>query len=142
MKTFVYKGQYSDRKWFVIDATGKVLGRMSSRIASILKGKHNPVYSPHIDVGDNVIVINAEKVRLTGKKASKKSYYHHSGYPGGLKEESFSKLIKEKPERIIYHAVKGMLPHNKLGRKMIKKLKVYSGGEHPHKAQMPVVLED
>lgn len=142
LKTFTYKGQYSDRKWFVVDAKGKVLGRMSSKIATILRGKHKPIFSPHIDVGDNVIVVNADKVRLSGKKASKKFYYHHSGYPGGLKEESFEKLIKEKPERIIYHAVKGMLPHNKLGRKMIKKLKVYSGEVHPHAPQKPEVLED
>ena len=141
MKTFVYKGEYKDRKWFLVDANGKVLGRMASRIASILRGKHKPIYSPHLDLGDNIIVVNAERVRLTGKKAKKKLYYHHTGYPGSLKSASFEKLIREKPEWVVYHAVWGMLPHNKLGRKMVKKLKIYRRSEHPHTAQKPQVLE-
>ncbi len=140
MKTFVYKGEYKDRKWFVVDATGKVLGRMASRIASIIRGKHKPIFTPHLDLGDHVIVINAEKVRLTGEKAKQKFYYHYSGYPGGLKKKGFEKLIKEKPEWVIYHAVWGMLPRNKIGRKMIKRLKIYSGSVHPHTAQKPEVL--
>jgi len=141
VKTFVHKGEYKDRRWFVVDATGKVLGRFASRIASIIRGKNKTMFSPHLDLGDHVIVINADKVRLTGRKAKNKSYYHHSGYPGGLKKESFEKLIREKPERIIYHAVWGMLPHNKLGRKMVKKLKIYRGADHPHTAQKPQLLE-
>ena len=141
MKTFVHKGEYKNRKWFLVDASGKVLGRMASRIASILRGKHKPIYTPHLDLGDHIIVINAGKVRLTGKKDKKKVYYHHTGYPGGLKAATFEKLIREKPEWIIYHAVWGMLPHNKLGRKMVKKLKIYRGSEHPHTAQKPEVLE-
>ena len=141
LKTFVYKGDYTDRKWFVVDASGKVLGRMASKIAIILKGKHNPIYSPHIDVGDHVIVLNAGKIHLTGKKAASKYYYRHTGYPGGLKKESFEKLIKDKPERVVHHAIWGMLPHNKLGRKMIKKLKIYSDDKHPHESQKPEILE-
>lgn len=141
MKTFVYKGEYKDRKWFIVDATGKVLGRMASRIATIMRGKHKPIFTPHLDLGDHVIVINAEKVRLTGKKTKQKFYYHHSGYPGGLKKSGFEKFIKEKPEWVIYHAVWGMLPRNKIGRKMIKRLKIYSGSAHPHAAQKPVSLE-
>ena len=124
-----------------MDATGKVLGRMASKVAAILRGKHKPIFSPHIDVGDHIIVINADKVRLTGKKSGKKYYYRHSGYPGGLKKEGFEKLISEKPEWIVYHAVRGMLPHNKLGRKMVKKIKIYRGSKHPHSAQKPKVLE-
>ena len=140
LKTFVYKGNYTDRKWFIVDASGKVLGRMASKIATILRGKHKVVYSPHIDVGDHVVVINAGKIHLTGKKAEDKYYYRHTGYPGGLKKESFEKLIQDKPERVIHHAIKGMLPHNKLGRKMIKKLKVYADDKHPHDAQKPEEL--
>jgi len=141
LKTFVYKGEYKDRKWFLVDANGKVLGRMASRIASILRGKHKPIYTPHLDLGDNIIVVNAERVRLSGKKPKKKLYYHHTGYPGSLKSASFEKLIREKPEWVFYHAVWGMLPHNKLGRKMVKKLKIYRGSEHPHTAQKPQILE-
>ncbi len=141
MNTFVHKGDYKDRNWYVVDATGKVLGRLASRVASILRGKHKPIFSHHIDVGDHVIIINADKIRLTGKKSTSKFYYHHSGYPGGLKKESYEKLIKEKPEWVVYHAVRGMLPHNKLGRKIVKKVKIYRGSEHPHKAQKPEILE-
>ena len=141
MKTYTVKGDYTDRKWYIMDAEGQVLGRMASQIASILRGKHKPVYSPHLDLGDFVIVINAEKIRLSGKKQEQKVYYHHSGYPGGLKAVPFSKMMEKKPERILEKAVKGMLPHNKLGRKMYKKLKIYVGSEHPHKAQQPEKYE-
>lgn len=141
LKTYTVKGDYTDRKWYIMDAEGQVLGRMASQIASILRGKHKPVYSPHLDLGDFVIVINAEKIRLSGKKQEQKVYYHHSGYPGGLKAVPFSKMMEKKPERILEKAVKGMLPHNKLGRKMYKKLKIYVGSEHPHKAQQPEKYE-
>ncbi|RKY84669.1 50S ribosomal protein L13 [candidate division KSB1 bacterium] len=140
MNTFFYKGKYTDRKWYLVDAEGKVLGRLASKIARILRGKHKVIYSPHIDVGDFIVVINADKIRLTGKKADKKIYYHHTGYPGGLKSVSFRKLIQEKPERVLENAVKGMLPKNPLGRRMFKKLKVYAGDKHPHIAQKPEVL--
>lgn len=141
MKTYTVKGDYTDRKWFIIDAEGQVLGRMASRIAAILRGKHKPVYSPYRDLGDFVIVINAEKIRLSGRKREQKVYYHHSGYPGGLKAVPFNRMIERKPERILEKAVKGMLPHNKLGRKMYKKLKIYKGKEHPHQAQKPEKYE-
>jgi len=140
LNTFFYKGKYTDRKWYLVDAEGKVLGRLASKIARILRGKHKVIYSPHIDVGDFIVVINADKIRLTGKKADKKIYYHHTGYPGGLKSVSFRKLIQEKPERVLENAVKGMLPKNPLGRRMFKKLKVYAGDKHPHIAQKPEVL--
>jgi len=130
-----------ERKWYVVDADGKVLGRLASNVATILKGKHKPLYAPNIDAGDHVIVINAGKVRLTGGKEEKKKYYRHSGYPGGLKVTSYTELMKRKPEEVIIHAVKGMLPHNRLGRAMIKKLHVYAGPEHPHAAQKPETLE-
>ena len=137
MKTFVVKGTYDDRRWFVVDASGMVLGRLATKIAHVLRGKHKPIYTPHLDVGDHVVVINAENIRLTGTKARKKKYYSYSGYPGGLKEESYLNVQRERPERIIMHAVKGMIPHNRLGRKMIKKLRVYRGSQHPHEAQNP-----
>jgi len=140
LKTYFYKGQYTDRKWYLADAQGMVLGRLASKIAQILRGKHKPIYAPYMDVGDFVVVVNADKVRLTGRKEEKKIYYHHSGYMGGLKSVGYKKLKQEKPERIIRLAVKGMLPKNSLGRKMFKKLKVYSGDKHPHKAQQPETL--
>lgn len=124
----------------MIDAEGKVLGRLASEIAKILRGKHKPHYSPHLDTGDHVVVINAEKIKVTGKKSSQKVYYHHTGYPGGLRSVSYAKLLQERPERVLEHAVKGMLPHNRLGRKMFKKLRVYAGSDHPHQAQRPEVL--
>ncbi len=130
-----------ERKWYVVDATGKVLGRLASRVATILRGKHKPEYAPHLDVGDHVIVINAEKVVLTGKKLEQKEYRRFSGYPGGLKRIKYEKLMKEKPEFVVEKAIKGMLPHTKLGRKMAKKLRVYRGPEHPHQAQKPEPLE-
>ena len=128
------------REWFVVDATDKVLGRLATEIAHVLKGKHKPTYATHIDVGDHVIVINAEKVRVTGKKAEQKVYYRHSGYPGGLRTIPFSKMMSDHPERILRKAVWGMLPHNRLGRSMFKKLRAYAGPEHRHAAQKPVLL--
>lgn len=130
-----------ERVWYLADADGRVLGRFASKIAQILRGKHKPIYSPHLDLGDYVIVVNAEKIRLTGDKEEKKVYYWHTGYPGGLKSKSFKDMIRDHPDRVIYHAVKGMLPHNRLGRRMIKKLKVYAGPDHPHGAQKPQILE-
>ncbi|WP_200774201.1 50S ribosomal protein L13 [Thermosyntropha lipolytica] len=130
-----------ERKWYVIDASGQPLGRLASEVAAILRGKHKPIYTPHVDTGDYVIVINAEKIVLTGDKLNKKMYRHHSGYPGGLKEMSYRDLLQKKPEKAIELAVKGMLPHNRLGRKMFKKLKVYRGSEHPHQAQKPEIRE-
>jgi len=140
LKTYFYKGQYTDRKWYLVDAQGMVLGRLASKIAQILRGKHKPIYAPYMDVGDFVVVVNADRVRLTGRKEEKKIYYHHSGYIGGLKSVGYKKLKQEKPERIISLAVKGMLPKNSLGRRMFKKLKVYRGDKHPHKAQQPETL--
>ncbi|MBI4618650.1 MAG: 50S ribosomal protein L13 [Desulfobacterales bacterium] len=140
MKTFSAKKSEVERKWYLIDANGKILGRMASEIAVRLRGKHNPIYTPHVDTGDFVIVINAEKVLLTGKKLKQKVYYRHSGYPGGLKSTTAEKLQQKKPEDLISLVVKGMLPKNSLGRNMIKKLKVYAGEEHPHQAQNPEIL--
>ncbi|HHY46324.1 MAG TPA: 50S ribosomal protein L13 [Firmicutes bacterium] len=128
-------------KWFVVDAQGKALGRIASRVAAILRGKHRPEYTPHMDLGDHVIVVNAEKVVLTGKKRAQKIYYRHSGYPGGLKAVGYDELLRTKPEKAIWLAVWGMLPHNRLGRKLIKKLRVYRGSEHPHTAQKPERLD-
>lgn len=141
MKTYMPKPDSIERKWFVVDAKGKTLGRLASHVAAILKGKHKPIYSPHMDTGDFVIVVNASEVELTGKKKQQKVYRRHSGYPGGLKEVSFERMIKEKPQKVIYEAVWGMIPHNRLGRKMITKLKVYGGPEHKHEAQKPEKLE-
>ncbi len=142
----IYKTQFLpkekvDRKWYVIDATGKTLGRLCSKIALKLQGKDKPNYTPHVDNGDFIIVINAEKIRVTGNKLEDKMYYHHSGYPGGLRETNLKKLLQTYPERVIMYATKGMLPKNRLGRKMLKKLKVYAGPEHPHKAQKPTPLD-
>ena len=130
-----------DRKWYVVDAAGKTLGRLCSKIAFKLQGKDKPNYTPHVDNGDFIIVINAEKIKVTGNKLQDKIYYHHSGYIGGLKEINLKKLLQTYPERVIFHAVKGMLPKSRLGRKMLKKLKVYAGPDHPHKAQKPIPLE-
>lgn len=140
MKTqFAKKGEV-DRKWYVLDANGMVLGRLASRIAAYLRGKTKPVFTPNVDTGDFVIVVNADKVRLTGRKLDEKVYYHHSGYPGGLKAETARERLNKNPERLIIDAVKGMLPKNRLGRAMLKKLKVYKGTEHPHTAQKPETL--
>jgi len=130
-----------ERKWYVVDAKGKPLGRVASQVAAILRGKHKPQFTPHVDTGDFVIVINASEVELTGKKATKKIYYRHSGYPGGLKATTAGDMRNNRPERMIELAVKGMLPKNSLGRKQFKKLKVYAGPEHPHQAQNPEVWE-
>lgn len=129
------------RDWFFVDADGKILGRLASEVAKILRGKHQPYYTPHWDLGDHVIVVNAKKVILTGQKEDAKIYYRHSGYPGGLKQETAAKLRERKPEELIYRAVRGMLPKNRLSREVIKKLHVYAGSEHPHGAQQPRRLE-
>ncbi len=141
MKSYIAKPAEVERKWYVVDAEGKTLGRLASEVASVLRGKNKPIYTPHVDCGDYVIVINAEKVEVTGKKRKEKIYKRHTGYPGGLRELSFEKLQAKKPEEIIKHAVKGMLPDGKLGRQMFKKLKVYAGPEHAHAAQKPETLE-
>ncbi len=141
MKTFMAKADDVQRKWYVVDAEGKTLGRLASVVASILRGKHKPIFTPNVDCGDHVIIINAEKIVLTGKKAVQKIHYRHSLYPGGLKSIPYGKLLKEKPEYALTKTIWGMLPHNRLGRKMIKKLRVYRGNEHPHQAQLPEKLE-
>jgi len=137
MATMMAKKDEIKRKWHLVDAKGKTLGRLASRIAILLRGKHKPTFTPHLDTGDFVVVINAEKVVLTGKKWKEKLYIHHSGYPGGLKSISAEKMWEKHPERLITMAVQGMLPKNKLGRKLIKKLKVYAGEAHPHQGQLP-----
>ncbi len=141
MKTFSAKPNEVKRDWYVVDAEGKTLGRLASEIARRLKGKHKPEYTPHVDTGDYIIVVNAEKVKVTGRKEQQKIYYHHSGYPGGIKAIPLAKQRAEHPERIIQAAVRGMLPKNPLGRAMLRKLKVYAGPEHNHQAQQPKVLE-
>jgi large subunit ribosomal protein L13 len=137
MKTFSAKPESVTHDWFVVDAADKVLGRVAAEIASRLRGKHKPEYTPHVDTGDFIVVVNAEKIRVTGNKAKDKKYYHHTGYIGGIKEISFEKLIDKAPERVIETAVKGMLPRGPLGRAMLRKLKVYAGDQHPHGAQQP-----
>lgn len=139
--TYVAKPSEIVRKWYVVDAEGQTLGRMASRIAAVLRGKHKPTYTPFIDTGDHVIVINADKVVLTGKKLDQKKHYYHTGYLGGLKAVGYRKMMQVSPERIVELAVKGMIPHNRLGRQIIKKLKVYRGSEHPHAAQGPEKLD-
>jgi len=141
VKTYVAKPATIDKKWYVVDASGKTLGRLSTVIADALRGKRKTIYTPNIDTGDFVVVVNAEKVVVTGRKAEQKMYYRHSGYPGGIKSESFARLIGRRPEEVLRRAVKGMLPHNKLGAAQLRKLKVYAGPEHPHEAQHPEVLE-
>jgi len=140
VKTYSPKPQDIDRKWYVVDANGLILGRLASKIAQVLHGKHKPIWAPHADVGDFIVVVNADKVRVTGRKAEQKLYIRHSGYPGGLKKTSYSKVLQTKPEQILREAVRGMLPHNRLGRKMLKKLKIYASTEHPHQAQTPESL--
>ncbi|HSA07573.1 MAG TPA: 50S ribosomal protein L13 [Candidatus Gastranaerophilales bacterium] len=141
-KTYSAKPREVEQKWYIIDAADKELGRLASLTANILRGKHKPEYTPHIDTGDFVIIINAEKVKVTGKKQTDKIYYSHSGYPGGLKSISFRDMIQKFPTRPVEKAVKGMLPHNTLGANQFNKLKVYAGSEHPHEAQCPVVWKD
>ncbi len=140
MKTFMAKAETIERKWYVLDAEGQVLGRMASQVAAILRGKHKAIFTPHVDTGDNVIIINADKAVLTGKKLDQKIYYKHSGFPGGMKETPYRKLMAEKPEFAIKHAIVGMLPKGPLGRQMAKKLRVYAGPNHEHEAQQPETL--
>jgi len=140
MKTYVTKLSEIEREWHLIDANDEILGRLATRIAKLLMGKHKPTYSPNLDTGDYVVVINAEKVRVTGDKEKQKLYIRHSGYPGGFKSVSYEKMMQTQPTRIIEYAVKGMLPHNRLGRAMIKKLKVYTGNSHPYRAQVKADL--
>jgi len=140
-KTYSAKPEEIERTWYVVDAEGKTLGRLAAEIAKILRGKHKPIYTPHVDTGDYVIVVNADKVRVTGNRLDQKIYYRHSGYIGGLKAVPLRRMLETHPERVIEHAVKGMLPKNRLGRKMYKKLKVYASPDHPHQAQKPQPLE-
>jgi len=139
--TYMAKPNAVERKWYVIDAAGKRVGRLATEIATILRGKHKPEFTPHVDTGDFVVIINAEKVVFTGKKLTNKIYYRHTGHPGGLRETRAIDVLKTHPERVMYSAVKGMLPHNTLGRQQLTKLKVYAGPEHPHEAQQPIPLE-
>ncbi len=139
--TYIAKTADVERKWYVVDASGKTLGRLASEIAIVLRGKNKPIFAPNIDAGDYVIVINAEKIAVTGKKLDQKAYIRHTGYIGGLKSTTLKKMLDTKPEEVIKHAVKGMLPKNALGRKMFRKLHVYAGAEHPHQAQKPEVLD-
>ncbi len=141
MKTYFANKENTENKWYVVDASGKVLGRLASQIAKYLRGKHKPEYTPHSDAGDYIVVVNADKIKVTGNKRQDKVYYTHSGFPGGLKETTFEKLQAKDPTRIIEHAVKGMMPKNPLGREMLRKLKVYVGGEHPHEAQQPTAID-
>jgi large subunit ribosomal protein L13 len=140
-KTYVTKKENVQREWYVVDAAGQTLGRLAAQVARMLRGKHKPTYSPSIDTGDYVIVVNAEKIHVTGRKLDQKIYYRYTGYPGGLREVTLRNLLQKHPTRVIEHAVRGMLPKNRLGRRMFKKLKVYAGPEHPHEAQQPESLE-
>ncbi|MBP1710076.1 MAG: ribosomal protein [Deltaproteobacteria bacterium] len=140
MKTFSAKAEETKKDWYVVDASGKILGRLASEIALRLRGKHKAIYTPHVDTGDFIVVVNAEKIVLTGKKLTDKIYYSYSGYPGGLRETAAGKMLAEKPENLIRIAVAGMMPKNNLGKKMLKKLKIYSGNAHPHDAQCPKTL--
>ena len=140
-KTYVTRSKDVQREWYVVDAAGQTLGRLAARVARILRGKHKPTYSPSVDTGDFVIVVNAEKIHVTGRKMDQKIYYRYSGYPGGLKEITLRNLLQRHPARVIEHAVRGMLPKNRLGRQMFKKLKAYAGPDHPHAAQQPKQLE-
>ena len=141
MKTVSAKKESISQEWFVVDASNKTLGRLSTAIANRLRGKHKPEYTPHVDTGDYIVVVNAEKVRVTGNKKTDKIYHHHTGYPGGIKSITFDKLIDKAPEQVIEKAVKGMMPKNKLSRSMLSKLKIYAGSAHPHSAQRPMPLE-
>jgi len=141
VKTFMANANTVERKWYIVDADGMTLGRLASQVASVLRGKNKPTFTPNVDTGDHVIIVNASKVVLSGKKLDQKFYYHHSGYPGGLRETSYRKLMAEKPEFAVKHAIIGMLPKGSLGRQMAKKLRVYAGPEHEHEAQKPEVLE-
>jgi large subunit ribosomal protein L13 len=140
-KTYAAKPGDVDRQWHVVDAAGQTLGRLASKIAAVLRGKHKPTFTPHLDTGDYVIVVNADKIVVTGRKMTDKMYYRHTGYPGGLRETDLRTLLQKKPEKVIELAVWGMLPHNRLGRRLIRKLHVYAGDKHPHEAQRPTTLE-
>jgi large subunit ribosomal protein L13 len=140
-KTYSAKAEDIERTWYVVDAEGKTLGRLATEVARILRGKHKPIYTPHVDTGDYVIIVNADKVRVTGKRLDQKKYYRHSGYMGGLKETTLRTMLDKHPERVLQLAVKGMMPKNRLGRKMFKKLKVYATPDHPHAAQKPQPME-
>jgi large subunit ribosomal protein L13 len=140
MKTYMAKGETLEHKWYVVDANGMVLGRLASQVASILRGKNKPIYTPHVDTGDFVIIVNADKIVLTGKKLDQKKYIHHTDYPGGLKEISYRDLMAKKPEFAVYEAVRRMMPKGPLSRKMLKKLRVYAGASHEHAAQMPETI--
>jgi len=140
-KTYVTKNEDVQRSWYVVDARGQTLGRLATQVAYMLRGKHKPIYSPSVDVGDYVIVVNADKIHVTGRKLDQKIYYRYSGYPGGLKQITLRNLLQKHPTRVIEHAVRGMLPKNRLGRRMLKKLKVYAGPDHPHEAQQPERLD-
>lgn len=140
MKTYMAKGETVEHRWYVVDATDLILGRLSSQVAAILRGKNKPIYTPHVDTGDHVIIINAEKVRLTGKKLEDKTYKYHTGYPGGLKEITYGDLLAKKPEFAVYESIRRMMPKGPLGRQMLKKLRVYAGPNHNHEAQKPEVL--
>lgn len=140
MKTYMAKGETVERKWYVVDADGMVLGRLASQVAAILRGKHKPIYTPHCDTGDHVIIINAGKVTMTGHKLDQKMYRHHTGYPGGLKETSYRDLLSKKPEFAVYEAIRRMMPKGPLGRQMLKKVRIYAGPEHKNSAQMPETL--
>ncbi len=139
--TYSFKQSEIEHKWYLVDAGGQTLGRVASRVAHILRGKHKPIFTTNVDCGDFVVVVNAEKVKITGKRAELKTYFHHTLYPGGATVESYKELMKTNPERVFTHAVKGMIPHNRLGAQIIKKLKVYRGTEHPHKAQKPETIK-
>lgn len=139
--TYMAKANEVERKWYVVDAAGQTLGRLASEVATLLRGKHKPIFTPHVDTGDYVIIINADKIELTGKKLTDKIYYHHSGHPGGLKQRTAQEMLAQRPEKMLELAVKGMLPKNRLGRRMFKKLFVYRGPEHPHQAQKPETYE-
>ena len=140
-KTYTPKASSIEHQWHVVDATDKVLGRLASQIAQVLKGKHRPTYAPHMDMGDHIVVVNVEKIRVTGSKADKKVYHRHTGYPGGLRTTSFERMMEDHPDRILKKAVWGMLPNNRLGRQLLKKLRIYAGPEHRHVAQQPVALD-
>ena len=142
MKTVVPKIDQLERKWFLVDAEDEILGRLASQVAILLRGKHKPDFTPHLDLGDHVIVINADKIKVTGRKMSQKVYKRYTGYPSGLRVQTLEKVMQSRPERVFLHAVKGMLPKNRLGRKMIKKLRIYAGAKHPHHAQKPEALPD
>lgn len=139
--THSFKEDEIEKKWYLVDAKDQILGRIASRVAHILRGKHKPLFTPNVDCGDYVVVINADKVKIAGKREELKEYFHYTGYPGGATVESYRELIKTNPEKVFFHAVKGMIPHNRLGTRIIKKLKVYKGADHPHKAQKPELLK-